>query len=110
MKLIKNDNIDCVITIYQKSLSIDGDSIPLMKNKKFKCSYSGDNSLQLSFNNIEKLAKGVVRINGDILKGKDNIYDGEIIIFGERHDIININKCRNLFDSRIVDFTELFIE
>lgn len=110
MKLILNDDIECFVTINYKKTNIDGQREPLFTNKKFYCSYKAVNQIAFNSNRVETIANGIIRINGDILEKDYDVYDGEVTIFGSKHDIIKINRCRNLLDSRIVDFTELVIE
>jgi hypothetical protein len=110
MKLILNDNIECLVTINYRKTNIDGQRIPLFTNKKFKCSYRAVNQIAFNIDRVETIANGIIRINGDILTQDYDVYDGEVTIFNSKHDIIKINRCRNLLDSRIVDFTELVIE
>lgn len=110
MNLILNDNLECILTINYNRNDIDGKRIPLFTNKKFKCSYSTKNSIAYTNDNTETIAKGSVRINGDILKKEYDIYDGTCTILNETHNIISIKRCRNVLNSQIVDFTEIILE
>ena len=61
-------------------------------------------------NNVETIAKGSVRINGDILKKDYDVYDGTCTIFNHKYNIVSIIRCRNLLNSNIIDFTEIILE
>lgn len=110
MNLILNDNLECILSINYNQMDIDGKRVPLFTDKKFKCSYTAKNAITFTNNNVETIAKGSVRINGDILKKDYDVYDGTCTIFGHKYDIVRIERCRNLLDSRIVDFTEIILE
>lgn len=110
MNLILNDNLECILSINQNKTDIDGKRIPLFTNKKFKCSYTTKNSIAYTNNNRETIAKGSVRINGDILKKDYDVYDGTCEIFGIKYNIVSVIRCRNLLDSSIIDFTEIILE
>ncbi len=110
MNLIYNDNIECYVTINEDKTTIDGTRTPIIENKKFYCSFEALNKISYDTENVQTIARGSVRINGDILKKDYNVYDGTVTLLGATHNIVSIKRCRNLFNSNIVDFTEIIVE
>jgi predicted RNA-binding protein len=108
--IILNDDLICEVTIYSKGTNIDGHQERIGKTKKYNCTYSTCNKVAYSLERIETVANGIVKINGDII-GDDKEYFGGIVkIFGINHNIISIEKYRNLFDPNTVDYTEITVE
>lgn len=108
--LIMNDDLKCIVTINTKEINIDGQAERIISQKEYNCTFSAANKISYTMDNIDTICKGIVKINGKIVDEEESYYGGEVVIFGNSHNIISIQEYRNLLNPSIIDYTELYIE
>lgn len=108
-QMILNDDLECTVKITSKEVDIDGKQKELTTCKTYKCIYQSCNKITYSIDKVETIARGEIKINGDIISDKANYYGGTVKIFGIEHDILSIEKFRNLFNPQIIDYTVITV-
>jgi hypothetical protein len=109
MKMIRHDNIDCIVTINRRGVDVDGKPLEAKSSTKYKCFFKVSNNTTYSIENVETISRGSVLINGDIISDEIEYYGGTVEIFGKKHDILTIQKHRNAFNPQNVDYTVIEI-
>lgn len=93
------------VVIYSQNTGEDGEPIILFSKQKMKCNYQGSAKRRYDAeHNIVEL-NGVALFNGDAFHTITEITSGEVIVFGEKRQIIKGTKERNPDGS--VNYTRL---
>ena len=101
----KDCKTDIIVTIYAKDIGEDGEPITLLSNAHLKCNYQGSAKKRYdSEHHIVELV-GVALFHGDVFQNISEITSGEVVVFGEKRQIVSGTKERNPDGS--VNYTRL---